>query len=165
MRCKADRKLNLKKPEALKEFDTGREYNFKEMDGRITMWTTGDHLVAKARMDFAAQKKDTFLYTRYLNEYIRLIWDNHDALNNLAWNLYEKQSAHDILEMALSCAARSVSLKSDYTNHNTYAWLLHKLGRDTEAINQANIAIRLAEEKKQDCSTTRGLLKQIQGIK
>lgn len=154
-----------KKLEALKEFDTGREYNFKEMDGRITMSTTGNHLVAKARLDFAAQKKDTDLYSRYLTEFIQLNWDNHDVLNNLAWDIYEKQTDTGILGKALSCAQRSVALKSYYANHDTYAWLLHKLGRDDEAAKEATIAIRLAEEKQEDCSSTKGLLQTIKSGK
>jgi len=36
--------------EALKDYDFGKEYNFKEMDNRITMWTTCKTLVLSAKI-------------------------------------------------------------------------------------------------------------------
>jgi thioredoxin-related protein len=38
--------------DALKQYDIGKEYNFKEIDGRTTMWTTSKSLVLSAEMAF-----------------------------------------------------------------------------------------------------------------
>jgi thiol-disulfide isomerase/thioredoxin len=83
--------------------------------------------------------------------------DDYNMLNSISWNVLQLCSVYDLskakkyLEKAESWAKKSISLKSEPANHDTYAQILFKLGKKEEALNSERTAIALA--KKQNIST------------
>jgi predicted Zn-dependent protease len=67
-------------------------------------------------------------------------------LNNSAWDIFEYSSDTNDLNYALSLSERSMnSQKNNPTFMDTYANLLYKLGRKTEAIAMETDAMNLTE--------------------
>jgi thioredoxin-related protein len=146
--------------EALKEYDLGKEYNFKEMDSRITMWTTSKTLVLSAKISFYEKTGDVKNYNESLKQYIEKIWNDADELNNFAWNIYEHGNNDEAqkIKTALKCSIRSIELNNNYANNDTYAWLLYKSGDKKKALIQANKTIDIAKKNNQDHSETQKLV-------
>ncbi len=145
----------------LREFDKGKEYQFKELDGRVTMWTSGKHLVLLAELHFYESIKDESEYHRILDQYLQKIWNDPEALNQIAWEWYEDSDDSKKLEKGMECVLRSIELKSNYNNNDTYAALLFKTGQYEKAEKQAERAIEIAKDQKEDYSVTLNLLEKI----
>ena len=77
------------------------------------------------------------------------------VLNDAAWQVYLKVKDEDLLNEALGWVERSIELEDEYFNRDTYAMLLKKLGRQEEAIEQAEIAIEKAKDAGEDYQSTR----------
>jgi len=147
--------------DALKKYDLGKEYNFKEMDGRTTMWTTSKSLVLLAEMAFYKKIGDSNNYDKKQNLYLEKIWNDSDELNSFAWNYYETTDDKTKLKKGVECIIRSMELSSNYNNNDTYAALLYKLGEYDKALNQAAIAITLAKKNNLDYAGTTDLIEKI----
>lgn len=103
--------------------------------------------------------------------------DDAFMLNNVAWAFYENISDTVQLDSAISWAARSVILQTNYFNTDTHAALLYKRGRKKEAKVQAERSIALAKQANEhpdrekngypliDYSTTEELLEKIKAMK
>jgi thiol-disulfide isomerase/thioredoxin len=91
--------------------------------------------------------------------------NNPDLLNNLAWIFYKKINDKKMLEKALEWSKKSIDLEYSYSNLDTYAALLYKLGNKKEAEKYAKLAIKKAEEENEDASETKELLKKIKSAK
>jgi len=147
--------------EVLKEYDTGKEYNFKEIDSRITMWTTSKTLVLSAEISFYEKIGDSGKYNEVLKQYLEKIWDDYYALNTFAWSNYLKYNDKGKLKKSVDCVKRSIELNSNYENNDTYACLLYKLGEYEKALTQADKAIELAKQKSLDYKETTDLIEKI----
>lgn len=147
--------------ELLKAYDHDKLYNFKAMDGGITMSITGGSLVLSAEIFFYDEIGDLQKYNAALKQYILLIWDDYDALNTLAWDFYSNYDDKLKLEKATECVIRSIALNSNYANNDTYASLLYKLAQYEQAITQAEKAIDLAQKENIDYKETSELIEKI----
>ncbi len=80
---------------------------------------------------------------------IKYDFDNSDNLNRYAWMLAEakEEIGEDLIGKALKMAKRSVEIKADFANIDTYACLLNKAGMKEEAKVQAKKSIELAPEE------------------
>jgi thiol-disulfide isomerase/thioredoxin len=87
------------------------------------------------------------------------------GLNSLAWNFYERIEDKVMLEKAAAWAKHSMELQAMYANTDTYAALLYKLGKKTEAKKAAEDAIELAKKEGSAYSETEELLKKIGSLK
>ena len=71
-----------------------------------------------------------------------------------------------MIEYALRWAKKSIDIKQDYANTDTYAALLYKSGNTKDAKTQAEKAIELAKKENTDYKGTQELLDKINtGIK
>lgn len=142
--------------QALKEFDIGTEYNYKELDGRITRWTTTKELSLSAKVYYYNKIGDTNNYILNLNQYVKKVWNDADELNNIAWSINEEANTNETkkIETAIKCSIRSIELKNNYAFNDTYAWLLYKSGQFTHAIEQAKNAIEIAKKNNEEYQET-----------
>lgn len=148
--------------ESLRSFESGQEYQFKEMDNRITMWT-GKYFVLPAQMDFYSKMGDAKRYAEAADAYARLIWDQPSELNTFAWGVFLQADPQDSVRIAtaIRCSIRSIALQNNYANNDTYAWLLHKAGQFREARVQAEKAIAIAKEQNEKYNDTQKLIDQL----
>ena len=150
--------LFSKSIEALKPFDTGQTYTFKEMDGRATGMITSKYLVLSSQMEYYEKASNLAKYNDVLRQYLEKIWNDYDALNTFAWNYYERFEDKSKLEKAVECVERSIVLNSNYANNDTYACLLNKLCKYDKALKQAERAIELAKQTNIDYKETSDLI-------
>ncbi|MBK6610471.1 MAG: hypothetical protein IPI59_01720 [Sphingobacteriales bacterium] len=145
---------------ALKEYDNGEQYLFKEMDGRITGMITSKNLVLSSMLHYYEKIGDKSNYFKTLEIYISKIWDDPDELNNFAWGVYEQPQHNDNerIRTAIKCSIRSIELDNNFANNDTYAWLLYKSGEKKKAIKQAKKTIDIAKKNNQDYSETQKLI-------
>ena len=121
-------------------------------------------LTANMRWNFARVTK-TNMYDAakdYADNYLK---NNASELNNLAWAIYENYEDPKVLKSAADWAAQSVKIKQEYANTDTYANILHKMGKEEEAARYANTAIDMAKKLNLDYSDTENLLKEIESKK
>lgn len=146
--------------EALKVYDLNKEYNFKEIDNRITMWTTNKNLVLSAALSFYEKTGDVKNYQKSVKQYIEKIWNDADELNNFAWNIYQSDAPDDTpkTKTGIKCSVRSIALNNNYANNDTYAWLLYKSGDKKAALAQAQKTITIAKKNREDYSETQKLV-------
>lgn len=148
----------------LKEYDSGEQYLFKEMDGRVTGMITSKNLVLSSMLSYYESIGDQSNYLKTLDIYISKIWDNADELNSFAWNIYEQAQSNETekIKNAIKCSIRSIELNNSYANNDTYAWLLYKLGNRKKALKQAKKTIKIAKENNEDYSETQKLVDTIE---
>lgn len=146
--------------EALKEYDNGEQYLFKEMDGRITGMITSKNLVLSSMLHYYEKIGDKSSYFKTLETYILKIWDDADELNNFAWRVYEQSQDNETekIKTAIKCSVRSIELDNNYANNDTYAWLLYKAGEKKKALKQAKKTIEIAKKNNQDYNETQKLV-------
>jgi hypothetical protein len=102
--------------------------------------------VAYADMAYCQQKGNWNNYVDAATDYIqRYEPDNGSLLNNVAYTFYANVSDKMQLTKALEWAKKSVDLKEDGANLDTYASLLFKTGNKTAAIEKEKKAIALAK--------------------
>lgn len=77
-------------------------------------------------------------YTKYYN-------NNAQELNSMAWTIYEKDNENKYGSLAVNMAKRACELEQSYAYLDTYAAVLFKQGKYTEAKTQAEKAIALAK--------------------
>lgn len=101
----------------------------------------------------------------YVEKYVPKDEEEYMNLNNLAWPFYEHVEDAKYLEIAVGWAKRSVDLRQEYFNTDTYAALLYKVGKKAEAKAAAEKAIELAKKTEQDYTGTSELLEKIKAMK
>ncbi len=84
-------------------------------------------------------------------------------LNANAWEFYEKTNTVAYLLKAEAWAKKSVELDPAFYNNDTYAAVLFKLGKYTEAKNAAGKAIEMGKKDNADVKETEQLLEKING--
>ena len=75
------------------------------------------------------------------DKYLKMRPDDWGVMNNYAYELAEQGLR---LEEALKMSRRSIEMQPDNANNlDTYGWILHLLGRDTEALPYLERAVKL----------------------
>ncbi|PZX46856.1 TlpA family protein disulfide reductase [Algoriphagus chordae] len=92
---------------------------------------------------------------------IEFIWDSAEDLNSLAWSYYNTENDPARLNEAIKWVKRSIDLRENYSNTDTYAALLFKTGEYTNALKAAKQAIEIAKSKGQDYESTTDLINKI----
>ncbi len=95
--------------------------------------------------------------------YLRQIWNDQNALNNVAWNAYENETSTYRLNQAIKAVKRSIQLNDNYYNRDTYAALLHKKGNQRKALKQSKRAIEHAKRRNINYDGTIDLMLKIIG--
>jgi thiol-disulfide isomerase/thioredoxin len=94
--------------------------------------------------------------------------EDHNMLNNVSWQVGQiclKMPAQDALKYlnkALLWSKRSISIKSEPDNNDTYAYLLFKTGNTKKAIKYEKIAISLAKQLSQPSTEFEKFLKKME---
>ena len=101
----------------------------------------------------------------YIDRYLPKNDQEYFILNQIAWTFYEHVDGGIYLDLAIGWIKRSVELKQDCFNTDTYAALLYKRGKKAEAEAMALKAIELGKITKTDISATEALLKKIKAMK
>jgi len=101
----------------------------------------------------------------YIDRYLPKDEQEYVMLNHFAWTFYEHVDGGIYLDLAIGWIKRSVELKQDCFNTDTYAALLYKRGKKAEAEAMALKAIELGKITKTDISATEALLKKIKAMK
>jgi len=108
-------------------------------------------------------------------KYLDLAYENLDKfysadynmLNNIAWNVNQLCTVYDVskgkkyLEKAAGWSKRSISIKAEPANTDTYAQILFHLGKKEEAIHQERTAIALAKKRGMSTKELDATLKQM----
>lgn len=157
---KAESAINI-----LKLLDKGKIYTYRRMDGSVIGLTNSKHLVLTSWLYFYEETGDEKRYDSTMKEMIKAAWDDSKELNTLTWNYVEKYTDEKSIRMALKWIERSVALKSKYSNNDTWATLLFKLGNKKEALVRAQKAIEIAKKENIDYTSTSNLIKEIYMLK
>ncbi|MGE5457192.1 MAG: thioredoxin family protein [Methanococcaceae archaeon] len=122
-------------------------------------------IIAAAELRKFASKKDWKNYVKTADQYFGKYGKNeYMAMNESAWAVYKNSEDKTDLEKAAKWAKKSIELKSSYANCDTYASLLYKLGKKTEAAAAAEKAIEEAKREGADYQETVELQKKIQAL-
>jgi len=108
-----------------------------------------------------------------IESYVRLAYEGIDKyysgdyamLNNAAWSISSLSTDPKYLEKAAEWSKKSVSLKSEASNNDTYAAILLKLGKNTEAIKYEKAAIEIAKKLNQPAERYEEALKKMEEAK
>jgi thioredoxin-related protein len=149
-----------KQLELLKEFD-GKNYEFKEIWGGVTRWTTSTDLSQVAQINFYESIGNKEKFHELYQIKIDNMWDDSEALNEFAWNTYLFRDSEFVINKAIECVLRSIQLDSNYNNADTYASLLYKSGDFEKALEEARRAIEIAKAEGRYYTETSDLIKKI----
>ena len=121
-----------------------------------------DLLIMNSDMDYYKKKKDWSNYATSAVAYMDKYGGNEaQKLNGVAWIFYENITERKMLEHAEAWALKAVTIEDNYAFNDTYAAVLFKLGKKTDAKNVAEKAIELAKKENTDYQSTSELLEQI----
>lgn len=101
----------------------------------------------------------------YVEKYLPKDEEEYLSLNEIAYMFYLHIDDSKYTEMALGWIKRSVELKKEYFNMDSYAALLYKSGNKDEALRIAKEAIEMAKKAELDSSETEKLLEKIKAMK
>ena len=85
---------------------------------------------------------------------------NQYNLNDAAWALYEHIESKRLLKKSLEWINASIAIEKSSANMDTKAVVLHKLGKNAEAIAAAKESIEMAKVTGEDASETEAALKE-----
>jgi thiol-disulfide isomerase/thioredoxin len=123
-----------------------------------------DELIATSDLSFFKRNKEwkNYLITagKLADKFKK---DDCYFLNGVSWTVFENFSDKPSLLKAEKWAKRSVDIKDEYFNNDTYANILFKLGKKQEAKIAAEKAIDLAKKEGADYKETEDLLNKIIG--
>jgi len=101
-----------------------------------------------AQLNLYSSRKDTTKFLDLAYREADLVYrDDYTKLNNIAYQVYTISGNVKNLEKAAEWAKRSIKLKDEPFNNDTYAAILFKLGKKEEAIRTEKKAIELARKK------------------
>lgn len=110
--------------------------------------------------------QDWVKYAASVSEYItKYDVQNPNELNSYAWTFYEQIEDKKMLANAEIWAKKAAELNDDYATYDTYAAVLYKLGKKSDAKITAQKAIDIAKKNGDDYKETEALLKKINAIK
>jgi thiol-disulfide isomerase/thioredoxin len=132
----------------------------KQIKADITKMGLEDEKAVLMNVDksWAVAKGDWKGYAKIVDEFTAMGKNDQFTLNEAAWGFFENVTKKSMLEKALGWANESIKIEKSYANVDTKAQLLHKLGRNDEAIAAAKESIALAQETGEDASETQAAL-------
>jgi thioredoxin-related protein len=148
--------------DALRPFDSGKTYVYKEVDSRVTGMISSKHQIAGAYMMYYEKSEDRDAYLHARKHYLRLIRRDASGLNDFAWGTHERTSDPEKLKCALKCANRAVRLEPVHAHLDTQAWLLYDTGDYKGAIRAGYRAIEQAKKENQNYAETEKLVRMAQ---
>ena len=108
----------------------------------------GEQLIITADLQYYSRYNKWKDYTELAyNNVDKFYLEDHNTLNNIAWNVCQNTNKKEYLNKAEEWAKKSVELNSKSFNNDTYAAILYKVGKKEEAIKQQELAIELAKEE------------------
>jgi len=121
-----------------------------------------DLLLFKINMRFQHKMKNWPKYKEAAVSYL----DNNVVrdvamLNNIAWNMLNNFDDKEDMLLAEKWSKKSVQLKADFHNCDTYAHILSKLGKKEEAVKYATKAIDFAKKARINHASTTELLEKL----
>lgn len=117
---------------------------------------------AKGELDFYKSEKNMPKYTSLASEYVeKYFLKDPTTLNAICWTYFMQVNEKEKLANAEKWIAASVALEDSYYNSDTYANILHKLGKKKEAIEMTRHSIELAKKSSEDYSSTQELLNEL----
>ncbi|NNC84704.1 MAG: DUF255 domain-containing protein [Bacteroidia bacterium] len=124
-----------------------------------------EELMLKSDMIWYRYQKNWGKYASTAKSYVpAFAIDDYRELNSIAWAFYENVENEEALTNALGWIETSLKLKSEYSNMDTYAALLYKLGKKEDALNAAHKAMRMAEEEGISAVDTDELIEKIHAL-
>ncbi len=147
----------------VKDTDGYKKLKFEILEKAFSF---SEQMVLSADIDFFEATED---WTDYAQSAVKFIdkygKDDYNRLNNMAWGFYEHVTDRAMLLKAEEWSKRSVELNPGYFNYDTYAAVLVKLGKKTEALAAAEMAIELAKKSGDDYKETSLMLEKIKALK
>lgn len=126
----------------------------------------GEELILSADMEMYKSNKDWTNYAQAAISYIdKFGKEDAGLLNNTAWSFYENISDKAFLLKAEEWAKHASELHPDYASMDTYAAILYKLEKKSEAQAAAEKAIELAKKSGDDYTSTAEMLEKIKAMK
>lgn len=156
-----DELLFNKVVDVLTEFDKGINYENVEMNGKTTGIIMTKELVLPSKIEFYLKTDNKLKFKAALKEFKTKLPDDANTLNNVAWSFYELSDDKRLLKEAKKLVEKSISLNSNYYNNDTYAAILHKLGKNKKALQIANKAVALAKQNNINPKDTQALIEKI----
>jgi len=151
-----------------KQFDEAKYKATKDKIVASNMANT-KRVVFEADLKLAQKNKDWNAYAKLAVANVTEFYgDNADQLNGMAWTFYENVSDKDAMLKAEEWAKKSTELAASYANLDTYASVLYKNGKKTEALTAANKAIEFAKNDgmtADDYKDTSALIGKIKAMK
>jgi hypothetical protein len=130
-----------------KPFDQSRYDRAREQIAALHI-NTARMILFEAGLNLARQKKDWNTFSELALKEVDVLYGNDpNSLNTVAWDFYENVTDKTALMKAEEWAKKSVDLEAAYPNLDTYASLLYKNGKKTEALAIANKAIEFAKKE------------------
>ena len=137
-------------------------------------WSEAEKMIRKALPENSAAKSSQIRMTMFYmqedipnfmkaaaNHYEEFSSQDSKELNMIAWYFYQNSDDKEQLGKALKWAEKSVQLEEQYSNTDTVAHLLSKLGKKKAARKMAQKAIALAKKTEEDYSSTEELLNEL----
>lgn len=150
---------------------TFNQEKYDETKSKVTSmkFSGAEQVIFEADLRLAKSRKDWTNYAKlacanadkyYLND--------AGTLNSLAWTFYENVDDKEQLLKAEHWSKKSLEIEKSYAVMDTYASVLYKEGKKTEALQTANQAIDQAKKEnlsKEDYQPTLDLIKKINEMK
>lgn len=131
--------------------------------------STKKMILFEAGLQLAKKNKDWKTFSELALADVDVLYANNaNELNSVAWEFYENVTDKAALLKAEEWAKKSVELETAYANLDTYAALLYKNGKKSEALSTANKAIEFAKKENystDDYKATSDLIKKIKAMK
>ena len=141
-------------------------YNKRKAEILQRNFSFSEEMVLSSDMSLYQANKDWKQYAENSAKYIeKFKKDDYNTLNNIAWDFYENVDDKAMLAKAEGWIKHSVELQPGYFNYDTYAAVLYKLGKKTEAKATAEKAIELAKKTGDDYKATQEMLDKINAMK
>lgn len=147
---------------------TKNEATFSKVLTLIDRFVKEEPAVSKTYTSLAYYKgiKNWEKYLEAANMYINVKgFSNADYVNTICWTLYENSSDRNTLHIANDWMKKVTDLEPKYAYLDTYASLLFKAGRNSEAKEYAKLAIAAAKKEGTNSKATEDLLKKIEAKK
>jgi thiol-disulfide isomerase/thioredoxin len=112
--------------------------------------------------------KKNEMWSRYTDKVDSMIKNDSAAtsfVNSQSWDVYKNVDHKKTVKKAIGWMGKVVKKEPNYMYLDTYAALLHKAGKNSEAAKQAELAIKAGKESGEDVKATEKLLKKIKKSK
>jgi hypothetical protein len=105
-------------------------------------------------------------YTKMMNALANLVAksgyaDNASTINAACWTIYEKSNDENLISKSVEFMKEVIAKEPEYAYLDTYAAVLYKAGRPSDAAEYAQIAIDEGKKSNQDTKSTEELLAKI----